>query len=327
MTPHDYSADGDFRLLSAKFGSGNSWADVLERIGPKILGPFVPFGWEYWELPDPCCGKEKSLVIRFLYQGKEIASTIAEGQATSGKWACLLPNAAAAYFSSLMPGMLEPLRRLPAEHSVSQLEEAIVASGLSNCSNNSYPQRLQPFLGKGLGIWQYPAQFAPYLMAVREIRPASYLEIGIRFGGTFAFTAEYLRLFGRLERAAGVDLLDSPFARGYAASTPSVRLVVGDSHDERTIGKEGFDLVLLDGDHYQAGLEKDFELYSPGCKAVAVHDICDQGFDNGAIEFWKRLKAERAGEFGFKEFVSQYPEITAFSGGKTLFGIGLATRR
>jgi SAM-dependent methyltransferase len=323
--PHDYGK-ADFKLLSAKFGAGDCWADVVEKVAPRIPNPFVPFAWGYKELPDPCYGFPKNLVVNFMYRGAEFTTAIPESEVANYGWACLLPEAATDYYASIIPQMFVPILELPEAHSVEQLQEAVARSGLSNYSNN-YPTSLHPFLGKGLNIWQYPVQFAPYLAIALSLKPKSYLEIGTRFGGTFAFTTEYLREFGVLEHAIGVDLLDSHFMRGYAAVAPHVRFAMGDSHDGKTVGQERFDLVLLDGSHYEDGVREDFEMYSPGAKAVAIHDICDQGFDNGVTRFWETLKKERAGEFEFHEFVAQYPDVTQYFWGKTFFGIGLAVRK
>ena len=324
MDPHDYASDGGFSILSAKYGAGDKWVDATELIKKRCPNPFIPFYVAYNEVSDPCWGTRKSMVVKFMWNGKEM-----EGSVPEGEWACLSPETSNAYYASLLSPMFSPILSLPKGHSVDQLADAVALCGLSNYSDN-YPRSLYRFMGKGLNIWQYPNQLAPYLLKVMETNPSSYLEIGTRFGGTFAFTTEYLRFHGRLDRAVGMDLLESPFIKGYAAISPHVRFVRGDSHDPATLSagktaRQIFDLVLLDGSHDE-GVKTDFDMYSPGCKAVAVHDICDENFTNNSVpDFWNTLKADRSGEFEFHEFVDQYPDIWQV-GGKFL-GIGLAIRK
>ena len=320
MIPHDY-AEGNFSILSAKYGAGDRWVDATDVVKGKCRNPFLPFIVTYKEIPDPCWGTRKSLVVRYRWNGREL-----EGSVPEEEWACLAPEASDAYYASLLSPMFAPILSLPKRHSAEQLAEAVARCGLSDYSDN-YPRSLLGFVGKGLNIWQYPNQLAPYLLKAAEVAPRSYLEVGTRFGGTFAFTTEYLRFFGGLDRAVGIDMLESPFIRGYAAISPHVRFRRGNAHDSAILPADcqPFDLVMLDGSHDEDGVRLEFGMYSPGCKAVAIHDICDENFSNSVPDFWNSLKREKSGEFEFYEFVDQYPDV--WQVGKKFLGIGLAIRK
>jgi len=96
----------DFRLLSAKYGANEAWADVIDVVRPRIVSPFSQFGFGYWEFPDPCYGTAKCLVITFLYHGKEQVATVPEG-----KWASLLsePKLPCPSLPATMPPSGDPL--------------------------------------------------------------------------------------------------------------------------------------------------------------------------------------------------------------------------
>jgi hypothetical protein len=107
-------------------------------------------------------------------------------------------------------------------------------------------------------------------------------------------------------------------------------MVVGDSHEPEIVAevmKDGpFDMVFIDGDHGLNGAKKDCEYYASGCKTVALHDICDEGFEGNMVpQFWEEIKTTW-GDFDSKEFVLQYPDVHSGSN-KNYLGIGLAIRK
>jgi len=65
------------------------------------------------------------------------------------------------------------------------------------------PDELYQFCGRGLHYWQYPNQFSKYLVRLSQFKVESYLEIGVRHGGTFVITVEYLSRFHPLKCAIG----------------------------------------------------------------------------------------------------------------------------
>src|SRR4051812_34363485 len=103
---------------------------------------------------------------------------------------------------SLHPQPLE-LDRIARIHARSLVEladprtlEALVCElGLNDEGIEELPAHLHPWCGQGLRIWQYPNQFSRYLAALAGRRIASYLEIGVRHGGTFVATVEVLGRF------------------------------------------------------------------------------------------------------------------------------------
>lgn len=316
------SASG-FRVWAAKFGFNGQWIDVTEKARDRIADAYEPFHFSAKDAgSDPCPWANKSTVVCFSNEGKLYVRAIRDTE-----WTTLLPGKMS-FLKKLNP-LFWPLAMLRQGHGVSDLEHAIIESGLSNYSLSNYPPGLHSSCGKGLNIWQYPIQFAPYLHKVRG-RAASYLEIGTRYGGTFAFTAEYFRRFSGLKRAVGIDLLPAPLMEAISTDRPEWSFIVGNSHDpavrDGVAAMGPYDVILIDGDHFYDGCKADLDFCIGLGNAIALHDIVDQNFDNGVPKAWAEFKAQHAGEFDFFEFNEQYPEPTAIYKIKFL-GIGLAIRK
>ena len=82
-----------------------------------------------------------------------------------------------------------------------RLVTLLAEGGLNDEHLEQFPAHLHPYCGKGLRLWQLPNQFAPYLIEVARHGVRRYLEIGVRHGGSFAATVEYLSRVGELDEA------------------------------------------------------------------------------------------------------------------------------
>jgi cephalosporin hydroxylase len=227
---------------------------------------------------------------------------------------------------------LERLRALSPEQltDAAYLEhEVLPALGLNDEHLEEFPRELDRFTGTGLRFWQYPSQYAPYLVEVARHRPRSYLEIGVRHGGTFALTTEYLARLAPLSHAFGIDILASPGAQAYARSRPHVRVARMDSNGRRfalALRRHGpFDLALIDGDHDADPVRRDFERVQPHARMLAFHDIANPDMP-GLRKVWDELKASQGDRYEFHEFVAQYDDVLTRMG-RPYLGLGLAVDR
>jgi hypothetical protein len=196
-------------------------------------------------------------------------------------------------------------------------------------SGSILPPSLRTFAGKGLQAWQMPNQFAPYLAQLSHYPITSYLEVGVREGGTFVITTEYLNRFHPVERAVGVDIAHSPSAAEYARTNPRARFarVNARSRRFRRLVERGrpWDLVLIDGDHREQAVRRDLESLIGSARIIAFHDIVT-AIAPGVRAVWDEFKSSEAARFDFFEFDEQYDEVVRRTG-RTWQGIGVAVER
>lgn len=199
--------------------------------------------------------------------------------------------------------------------------------GLNNELLYQLPDELYHYTGKGLLHWQYPVQFSKYLALLSTLKIESYLEIGVRHGGTFVITVEYLKKFGTLKKAVGVDLGYSPSVVAYSKTLDGVRFFQADSQTERfsdLLKKEqDFDLVLIDGNHEEAECRYDYEVVKDRAGIIVLHDIVSI-ICPGVQNLWREIKQNN--EFVFYEFTEQYESVKRRTG-QEFFGIGVAVKK
>lgn len=207
--------------------------------------------------------------------------------------------------------------------------ELLPALGLNGENLDELPTHLHPHTGHGLRFWQYPVQLAPYLLHLASLAPRSYLEIGVRHGGTFVLTAEFLTRVSGLERAVAVDLGSPPSILGYVSTDPRRTFLQVNSRAPEFaefLRREGpFDVVFIDGDHSPEGVRHDIETIAPHARILVLHDIASDAYP-GPGEAWRHLRARQQDRYEFAEFVTQYDEVVERTGRRWM-GIGVAALR
>ena len=197
----------------------------------------------------------------------------------------------------------------------------VAALGLNDEGVDELPEHLHVHFG-GLRIWQYPIQFGPYLHQLGQLGIRSYLEIGVRHGGSFVATVEYLRRLGGLDLAVGVDIIPAPVLKEYAASSTGVEVAWLDSKSEafrELLADRGpFDLVFIDSHHEEDQCRTEVASVAPSAGMLALHDITNVGCP-GVGRVWSEIVASP--DWRCLEFTEQYP------GQGPYMGIGLAIRR
>jgi len=193
--------------------------------------------------------------------------------------------------------------------------------GLNDEGLSELPEFLHHYCG-GLRIWQNPMQFGRYLSYLAGLRVRSYLEVGVRHGGSFVATIEYLRRLNGLELALGVDIIRAPALETYAQGNPRVHLAWVDSTTPQFVeilnNLGPFDLAFIDSHHEEDQCRREVELLSEWARMIALHDITNVGCP--AIgRLWAELAASP--DWECVEFAEQFEGLGPF------MGIGLATRR
>jgi hypothetical protein len=203
----------------------------------------------------------------------------------------------------------------------SVLENLLPRLGLNDEGIEEYPDVLRPWCGTGLRIWQYPAQFAPYLASLVRLGVRSYMEIGVRHGGSFVATVEVLERFRPLDFAVAVDVIACPSVEDYGRVNPRARFLRANTMAPEfaavVASLAPIDLVFVDSHHEAAQCQRELACLEEHANMIAFHDIANKGCPGiGAV--WSQVRSSGAWECS--EFVAQYPGLGPF------MGIGLAVK-
>jgi hypothetical protein len=203
-----------------------------------------------------------------------------------------------------------------------QLEQLICEAGLNSEGLDEFPTQLHPYCGKGLRIWQYPSQFAPYLIKLSQLKIHSYMELGIRHGGSYVFTTEFLSRFAPLTYSAAVDIIPCPSMATYEKwNQQSKFYCINTQHDDfKNLLKNlaPIDLTFIDSHHTEEQCRKEFETLYSFVNIIAFHDISNKKCP-GVRAVWDELKTDS--NFQCFEFKEQYSDHCSF------MGIGLAIKK
>jgi cephalosporin hydroxylase len=219
------------------------------------------------------------------------------------------------------------LRETPLERLINDeyLEELLPQLGLNDEEVHEYPSHLFPYCGQGLKSWQYPIQFAKYLVWISDLSLHSYAEIGVRHGGTFIITLEFLRRINSDIHAIAVDHQETEPFRQYLAdfSDDRIEYIIRDSSDlyvRDYFTNHRADLVFIDGDHSYEGCLSDYLMVKNSAQYIAVtdhfSDVCP-----GVKQFWEEIKHVMPDD-RLTEFKDQYEEVQARTG-RSYMGIGM----
>lgn len=202
-----------------------------------------------------------------------------------------------------------------------QLEALLPKLGLNDEGLSEFPPALHPDCGTGLLVWQFPCQFAPYLARLATLGVKSYLELGIRHGGSFVATVEILDRCSPLDYAVGVDVIPCVSMAAYTALNPRARFecinTQGPAFAELMGELDVVDLVFIDSHHEVEQCRHEFQTLAPHANMIAFHDIRNRGCP-GIGEVWREIEA--SGAWHCETFTQQYDDSGPY------MGIGLAIK-
>jgi hypothetical protein len=197
-----------------------------------------------------------------------------------------------------------------------------------------FPPELHEHCGRGIGLWQYPNQFEPYIETVKTYFEGrggleTYVEIGVAAGGTFMATCDLLSPTGAvaidISPVIGTTIDDgrarnkTPFDGLLAAfiDGKTREFFCGTSRDFATSSRcpATIDLLFVDGDHSYEGVKADFEALGPRSRVVVFHDIVSDACP-GVVRFWREIVDAFPGRTA--EFVDQYDSVVG-----SFLGIGV----
>jgi cephalosporin hydroxylase len=202
------------------------------------------------------------------------------------------------------------------------LERLVPELGLNDEGLDEFPEALRPYCGQGLRIWQYPAQFAPYLAQLVSLGVRSYVELGVRHGGSFVATVEVLERFRPLDYAIAVDIIPCPAMDAYARLNPRIEFACVNTQGVEFAAllarRPAVDLVFIDSHHEEAQCRREFAALAEVAGMIALHDVSNVGCP-GIGKVWQEVKADD--RFACFEYTAQYAGMGPY------MGIGLAVRK
>ncbi len=169
----------------------------------------------------------------------------------------------------------------------SSLEQLLPKLGLNDEGVSEFPSALQPYCGTGLLVWQFPCQFAPYLARLATLGVRSYLELGIRHGGSFVATVEVLDRCSPLDYAVGVDIIPCLSMAGYHALNPRATFqcvnTQGSAFTALMDALGPVDLVFIDSHHEADQCRREFQTLATRADMIALHDITNRGCPGSVV--------------------------------------------
>lgn len=209
-----------------------------------------------------------------------------------------------------------------------EIEEVLPTFGMNNEEISEMPKIFKPYMGWGIKFWQYPNQLSKLLCFLKDKEIDSYLEMGVRWGGTFIIMNEFLMKYYPLLESHALDVIPpSEILDTYQNEFRDIRFWYHEIETqspyffqrieggENIIPNKKIDLVFIDACHSFQCIQRDyFQALMLGAKYIVFHDIVNCK-TKGSRMAWQEIKKSHR---NFHEFVDQYKEMN----GKYL-GIGL----
>jgi predicted O-methyltransferase YrrM len=161
---------------------------------------------------------------------------------------------------------------------------------------------------------QIAAELRELLLLVQQLAPRAVLEIGTALGGTLFLLTRVAApdaVLVSVDLSSAQDLRFGggnvaqrrPLFEAFALDGQRVHFLAAASHapntrrriEEKLDGRE-LDVLLIDGDHSEAGVRADFELYGDLVRRggiIAFHDIVDGDpqLVGGVPRFWRSVRS------------------------------------
>jgi cephalosporin hydroxylase len=198
-------------------------------------------------------------------------------------------------------------------------EQFIMDLGLNDEFLNEQPSELKEHFGKGLKIWQYPIQISPFIRDLNGVCCKSYLEIGVRHGGTFILMSELLAKTNPNIITYACDIIPmSDTLREYRKHRNFIYLQMSSTSNEfKSFCENNYiDFAFIDGDHSYDVVLQDYKMFKNklDTKHIVLHDIKSSSCQYTG-EVWNQVKYD-PGHI-WREYTMQYESVE-----KNFMGIG-----
>lgn len=210
------------------------------------------------------------------------------------------------------------------------MEKLLIKLGFNYEIPEENPQIIRDNVG-GLLMWQYPNQFSKFLVFLSKFKIHSYMEIGVRTGGTFLTVCSYLeKMNPKFKRSIAIDINETPLTKFIEMCKPnhSMEFHQMDSKSEEfhEFSKNNpVDCVFIDGDHSYEGVKNDFACIQETAKIICIHDIYNDLCPDIMV-YWNELKNTMYEKYDFYEFIEQYTDVVQRTKQRHM-GIGVMVQR
>ena len=197
-----------------------------------------------------------------------------------------------------------------------EIEEVLPTFGMNDEYTDEIPERFREYMGWGIKLWQYPNQFSKLLTFLKNKRIGSYLEIGVRYGGSFIVINELLKRYNGYVESHCIDVIapsdilhtyqhDFVRERFYyhqmESQSPHIFQILANFEYDRLSKK--IDLIFIDGCHSYTCVKQDYHaclMFGP--KYLIFHDIVNH-HTSGTRLAWNEIKKNHKKTY---EFLDQY---------------------
>jgi cephalosporin hydroxylase len=199
-----------------------------------------------------------------------------------------------------------------------EIEDRLPTFGMNDEYPEEMPNQFKEYMGWGVKLWQYPNQLSKLLTFLKGKRINSYLEIGVRYGGTFIIINELLKRYNEYVEShcddiiPASDILDIYQKEFVREQFFYHEMLSQNTYFFKTIAEieyiklqKKMDLVFIDGCHSYTCVKQDyFTALMLGAKYIIFHDIVNHNTPGNQI-VWREIKKIHKVTH---EFVEQYED-------------------
>jgi len=209
-----------------------------------------------------------------------------------------------------------------------EIEEVLPTFGMNDEYTEEMPEHFKDYMGWGVKLWQYPNQLSKLLTYLKGKKINSYLEIGVRYGGTFIVINELLKRYNDYVESHCVDIIppsdilhiyqhefvrEEFYYHNMFSQIPYFFKTIAGKEDIKLQKK--IDLVFIDGCHSYTCVKQDYlTALMLGARYIIFHDIVNHNTTGNQI-VWRELKKIHKITH---EFIDQYEGMN-----KKCLGIGV----
>lgn len=201
-----------------------------------------------------------------------------------------------------------------------EIEEILPTFGMNDEQTFELPKDFEPYMGWGIKFWQNPRQLSKLITQIRNYEVNSYLEIGVRWGGTFIIMNEVLKHTDPYIQSFANDFIEESeilktYQKMFSVHGHGFSYLRMDSNFPYFFYNIGpmihkpqptIDMVFIDGCHMYWCIKEDYQrALNLGAKYIIFHDIVSQTSKPSAIA-WNDIKKKHRKTY---EFIDQYDSI------------------